>query len=45
MRLPAGTYFINAVSAQGASAGDTLYIPADKTIEADWDDPGDMCVL
>jgi hypothetical protein len=45
MRLLAGTYFINAVSAQGASAGDTLYIPADKTIEADWDDPSDMCVL
>ncbi len=33
MRLLAGTYSFNAVSALGDSSGDTLYIPADKTIE------------
>ena len=35
MRLLAGTYSFSAVSAWGDSAGDTLYIPADKTIEVD----------
>jgi len=39
MRLPRGTYSINAVSAQGGSAGDTVYIPADKTNEEDFNDP------
>ena len=43
MRLPAGTYSINAVLA-GGSAGDTLYIPADKTIEEEFNDSSLMCV-
>ena len=39
MRLLAGTYFINAVSATGEnSAGDTLDVPAGKTTEEDIDD-------
>jgi hypothetical protein len=46
MRLPQGTYSINAVSASGASAGDTVYVPADKTNEEDFNDPGiSSCVL
>ncbi len=46
MRLPRGTYSINAVSALGASAGDTVYVPADKTNEEDFNDPGiSSCVL
>lgn len=40
MRLPRGTYSINAVSALGGSAGDTVYVPADRTNEEDFDDPG-----
>jgi hypothetical protein len=44
MRLLAGTYSINAVSAWGDSAGDTLYIPADKTAEEDFNDSSLMCV-
>ncbi len=32
-RLPTGTYSINAVAAWGDSAGDTVYVPADKTNE------------
>jgi hypothetical protein len=45
MRLLSGTYFINAVTTEGDSSGDTLYIPADKTLEVDWNDPNDGCVL
>jgi hypothetical protein len=33
IRLLVGTYSFNAVSAGGDSSGDTLFIPADKTIE------------
>jgi hypothetical protein len=46
MRLPRGTYSINVVSAQGGSAGDTVYVPADETNEEDFNDPGiSSCVL
>jgi hypothetical protein len=44
LRLLAGTYSINVVSAWGDSAGDTLYVPADKTAEEDFDDSSLMCV-
>jgi hypothetical protein len=45
VRLLAGTYSFNAVSALGDSSGDTLYIPADKTIEEVVTGPGiDSCV-
>ena len=40
VRLLAGTYSFNAVSAFGDSSGDTLYIPADKTIEEVVTGPG-----
>jgi hypothetical protein len=40
MRLPRGTYSINVVvSALGVGAGDTVYVPADKTNEEDFNDP------
>jgi hypothetical protein len=39
MRLPRGTYSFNAVSAQGGSAGDTVYVPADRTNDEDFNDP------
>jgi hypothetical protein len=38
MRLPTGTYSIDA-AAGGASAGDTVYVPANQTDEEDFDDP------
>jgi hypothetical protein len=39
MRLPTGTYSINA-AAWGDSVGDTMYAaPADQTNEEDFDDP------
>jgi hypothetical protein len=44
MRLLRGTYFINAVSPEGDSAGDTVYVPADMTNEEDFDDASLMCV-
>jgi hypothetical protein len=44
MRLPVGTYTINAVAAWGDSAGDTVYVPAGKTNEEDFDDSSLMCV-
>lgn len=46
LRLLAGTYFFNAVSQEGGSSGDTLYIPAGKTIEEVVTGPGidDGCV-
>lgn len=45
VRLLAGTYSFNAVSASGDSSGDTLYIPAGKTIEEVATGPGiDGCV-
>jgi hypothetical protein len=44
----AGTYwisvFINAISPEGVSAGDTVYVPADMTNEEDFDDATLMCV-
>ena len=40
MRLPRGTYWINAVAPSGDSAGDTVYVPADKTNEEDFNNPG-----
>jgi hypothetical protein len=40
MRLPRGTYSISlVVSALGVGAGDTVYVPADKTNEEDFNDP------
>ncbi|MCW2936427.1 MAG: hypothetical protein JWM19_7389, partial [Actinomycetia bacterium] len=44
MRLLRGTYSINAVSPEGDSAGDTVYVPADMTNEEDFDDASLMCV-
>ena len=44
MRLLAGSYSINAASAGGDSAGDKLHVPANKTIEEEFDDPSLMCV-
>jgi hypothetical protein len=48
MRLLRGTYFlsvfINAVSPEGVSVGDTVYVPADMTNEEDFDDASLMCV-
>jgi hypothetical protein len=43
MRLPAGTYSINA-AASGGSAGDTVYVPAHRTNEEDFNDSSLMCV-
>ena len=43
MRLPTGTYSINAATAE-ASAGDTVYVPQDKTNEEDFNDPAGGCV-
>jgi hypothetical protein len=42
MRLPRGTYSINAATTEG-SDGDTVYVPADKTNEEDFNDPGLPC--
>ena len=39
MKLLAGTYSINA-GALGGSAGDSVYVPADKTNEEDFGDSG-----
>jgi hypothetical protein len=44
MRLLRGTYFINAVSPGGDSAGDTVYVPAGMTNEEDFNDASLMCV-
>ncbi|HEY6790497.1 MAG TPA: hypothetical protein VI365_24645 [Trebonia sp.] len=44
MRLLRRTYFINAVSPEGASDGDEVYVPADMTNEEDFDDASLMCV-
>jgi hypothetical protein len=44
LRLLRGTYFINAVSPGGDSAGDTVYVPADKANEEDFNDASLMCV-
>jgi hypothetical protein len=45
MKLPRGTYSLNAVTAS-ASAGDTVYVPANETNEEDFDDPASSsCVL
>lgn len=44
LRLLRGTYFINAVSPGGDSTGDTVYVPADKTNEEDFNDASLMCV-
>jgi hypothetical protein len=44
MRLLRGTYSIDAVSGAGdGSAGDTVYVPADKTNEEDFNED-DGCV-
>ena len=45
MRLPRGTYSINADAPSGDSAGDTVYVPADQTNEEDFNDPqNNSCV-
>jgi hypothetical protein len=44
IRLPTGTYSINAVTAWGGSAGDTVYVPADQTNEEDFEDSSLSCV-
>ena len=44
IRLPTGTYSINAVTAWGGSAGDTVYVPADQINEEDFDDSSLSCV-
>jgi hypothetical protein len=44
MRLPAGTYSINAVAASGGSAGDTVYVPKGRTNEEDFNDSSLMCL-
>jgi hypothetical protein len=43
LKLPAGTYSLNATAA-GGSAGDTVYVPAGRTNEEDFDDASLMCV-
>jgi hypothetical protein len=42
LRLLRGTYFINV--GDSAGDGDTVYVPADKTNEEDFDDASSMCV-
>jgi hypothetical protein len=40
MRLPRGTYSINAVAPSGDSEGDTVYVPAGKTNEEGFNESG-----